>query len=140
MFRIQLTALTFCLAVSAVAAASGAADGAASDDTAKEVRVQVEGLACPFCTYNIEKRIKTLEGYEEDTYEASVEEGWVTFGWKEGVPFDEEAVREQIRKAGFTPGEIETKEAGEQLPLHQDLAAPRLERELTTVLSVRFQF
>ncbi len=31
-------------------------------------------------------------------------------------------------------------EAGVQLPVHQDLSAPRLERDFTTVLSVRFQF
>lgn len=31
-------------------------------------------------------------------------------------------------------------EASVQLPIHQDLTAPRLEREFTTVLSVRFQF
>ena len=31
-------------------------------------------------------------------------------------------------------------EAGVQLPIHQDMAAPRLEIDFTTVLSVRFQF
>jgi len=31
-------------------------------------------------------------------------------------------------------------EVGMQLPIHQDMAAPRLERDFTSVLSVRFQF
>ena len=32
----------------------------------EQVSVRVDGLACPFCAYNIEKRVKTLEGVERD--------------------------------------------------------------------------
>ena len=28
----------------------------------EEVTVQVDGLSCPFCAYNIEKRVRRLEG------------------------------------------------------------------------------
>jgi mercuric ion binding protein len=77
----------------------------------KRVTAHVEGLACPFCTYNLEKRITTLEGVPDDPdWQASVEKGTASFDWKADVPFDEAAVREQIRKAGFTPRRIEVRE------------------------------
>jgi len=78
----------------------------------KRVTVHVKGLACPFCTYNLEKRIKTLDGVpDKPDWQASVEKGTASFDWKADVPFDEDAVREQIRKAGFTPGKIEVADA-----------------------------
>ncbi len=78
----------------------------------KRVTVHVKGLACPFCTYNLEKRIRTLEGVpDEPNWQASVEKGTASFDWKADVPFDEAAVREQIRKAGFTPDKVEVSEA-----------------------------
>jgi len=78
----------------------------------KRVAVHVKGLACPFCTYNLEKRIKTLDGVpDKPNWQASVEKGTASFDWKADVPFDEDAVREQIRKAGFTPGKVEVREA-----------------------------
>lgn len=76
----------------------------------KRVTVQVDGMACPFCTYNIEKRIKTLEAVPESpNYEASVEKGQVSFDWKTDVPVDKSAIQNQVKKAGFTPGAIDVK-------------------------------
>ena len=46
------------LSVLAVASAAEAA--------VNEVTVRIDGLACPFCTYNIEKRVKTLDGVERN--------------------------------------------------------------------------
>ena len=31
----------------------------------EEVTVQVDGLSCPFCAYNIEKRVRRLKGVKE---------------------------------------------------------------------------
>ena len=79
----------------------------------KRVTVQVDGLACPFCTYNVEKRIKTLDGVPKDLHwEASVEKGTASFDWNPDLEFNEEAVREQVRKAGFTPRELYVTVAG----------------------------
>ncbi len=80
----------------------------------KRVTVQVDGMACPFCTYNVEKRIKTLDAVPASpNYEASVEKGQVSFDWKSDVPVDRSAIREQVRKAGFTPGTIDVKNGTE---------------------------
>jgi len=71
------------------------------------VRVHVDGMACPFCAYNIEKRMKTLEGVARDAeFNVSVERGIAELAWEKDVAFDPDAVRDQVRRAGFTPGGI----------------------------------
>ncbi len=73
----------------------------------EQVSVRVDGVACPFCAYNIEKRVKTLEGVERDAQiVTSLENGTATFPWKPGVAFDPAAVRKAIHEAGFTPREL----------------------------------
>ena len=73
----------------------------------EQVSVRVDGLACPFCAYNIEKRVKTLEGVEPDArIVTSLEHGIAKFPWKSGVAFGPAAVRKAIREAGFTPREL----------------------------------
>ncbi len=77
------------------------------------VTVQVDGLACPFCAYNIEKRVKTLDGLDPTAPIAtSIEAGAATFAWKPNVDFDPAAVRTAIRQAGFTPRRIEVSVLG----------------------------
>ena len=73
----------------------------------EQVSVRVDGLACPFCAYNIEKRVKTLEGVEQDArIVTSIEHGIAKFPWKSGVAFDPAIVRKAIHEAGFTPREL----------------------------------
>ncbi|MCH9021639.1 MAG: cation transporter [Planctomycetes bacterium] len=80
----------------------------------EEVRVHVKGLACPFCAYNIEKRVKTLEGADiKAHFNVSLEKGIATFAWKSTVPFSPGAVNEQIKKAGFTPDTIDVTVSGQ---------------------------
>ena len=73
----------------------------------EQVSVRIDGLACPFCAYNIEKRVKTLDGVDRDArIVTSVANGTATFPWKPGVAFDPAVVRKAIRQAGFTPREL----------------------------------
>ncbi len=73
----------------------------------EQVSVRIDGLACPFCAYNIEKRVKTLEGVERDArIVTSIKHGVAKFPWKSGVAFDPAAVRKAIHEAGFTPREL----------------------------------
>jgi len=73
----------------------------------ERVTVQVDGMACPFCAFNIEKRMKTLEGVDgKADFTVSVERGRAELAWQGMVEFDPNAVREQIRRAGFTPAAI----------------------------------
>lgn len=78
------------------------------------VRVEVEGLACPFCAYNIEKRVKTLEGVDRKAeFNVSVEKGVATFAWKPSVSFEPSSLNDQIRRAGFTPATIDLTVSGQ---------------------------
>ena len=68
----------------------------------ERVTVQVDGMACPFCAYNIEKRMKTLEGVDgKADFTVSVERGRAELAWRGLVEFDPNAVRERI--AAFLP-------------------------------------
>jgi len=79
----------------------------------ERVTVHVDGMACPFCAHNIEKRMKTLEGVDPKAdFTVSVKRGLAELGWKQHVEFDPDAVRDQIRRAGFTPAAILITAAG----------------------------
>ncbi len=101
----------------------------------ERVIVHVDGMACPFCAHNIEKRMKTLEGVDTKTaFTVSVEKGLAELAWKQHVEFDPAAVRDQIRRAGFTPaaimitaaGAVERDEGnGERLQLASDKTGSR---------------
>ncbi len=83
----------------------------------KRVTVHVEGVVCPFCTFNLEKRIKTLEGAAEPLrWQASIEKGISSFEWKEDVPVDALKIREEIRRAGFTADRVEVALGGTRAP------------------------
>ena len=78
-----------------------------SPGSVERVIVHVDGMACPFCAHNIEKRMKTLEGVDtEMAFTVSVEKGLAELAWRQHVEFDPAAVRDQIRRAGFTPAAI----------------------------------
>ena len=79
----------------------------------EEVRVKVKGLACPFCAYNIEKRVKTLEGADlKAHFNVSLEKGIASFAWKPAFTFNPASVQEQIQRSGFTPAEIDVTISG----------------------------
>ncbi len=60
----------------------------------------VDGLACPFCAYGIEKRLTAIEGVE--SVETDVKSGQVIVTLVEGKTLSEEAARQAIKDAGFT--------------------------------------
>ena len=70
----------------------------------KYIKVEVKGLACPFCAYGLEKKLKKVEGAEE-VY-VSLENGFATFS----VPVDktpsEENLKKLVANAGFEAGKI----------------------------------
>lgn len=67
---------------------------------AAQYALQVNGLACPFCAYGIEKKLKSIEGVK--SIEIDIDGGRVLVTTAEGAPFDEEAARRAIEDAGFT--------------------------------------
>ena len=69
------------------------------------VTISVEGLACPFCTYGIEKRLKKLDFVRD--IKSSLKDGKVTFRVTEGRTPDLDKVKAAVKRAGFTARDIQ---------------------------------
>ena len=65
----------------------------------------VDGLACPFCAYGIEKQINALEGVE--SIEIDIDEGIVLVTTAEGAEIDEADFEQAVDDAGFTLRKVE---------------------------------
>ena len=68
------------------------------------VKVQVDGLSCPFCAYGLEKKLKKLEGVTK--IEIDVENAFVLLTIKEEKTISAEDIRQKVKDAGFTAREI----------------------------------
>jgi len=68
------------------------------------IKMSVDGLACPFCAYGLEKRIKKMKVSKDIFIE--INEGYVTFN----VPYDKSPTEAELTKivkeAGFKAREI----------------------------------
>lgn len=62
--------------------------------------LQVDGLACPFCAYGIEKKLSSIEGVED--IEVNIETGQVIVTMQDGNTLSETLADEKVREAGFT--------------------------------------
>ena len=60
----------------------------------------VDGLACPFCAYGIEKQLTALEGVE--SIEVEIDEGLVVVTMGEGATLDRADMDQAVMDAGFT--------------------------------------
>lgn len=63
-------------------------------------QLQVDGLACPFCAYGIEKKLSHLEGVEQVT--TDVANGRVTVQMTGGGILEEVQAKRAVQAAGFT--------------------------------------
>ena len=70
----------------------------------KQTQMTVSGLACPVCSYGLEKKLKQIEGIENLNIELKT--GLVTFTMKEGKTVTEEALKQKVKDAGYTVKEI----------------------------------
>jgi len=68
------------------------------------VDIAVQGMSCPFCVYNVEKKLRGLDGVEQA--DVNLEQGRARVVMKPGVPIDNDRLRQAIVDSGFTPGEI----------------------------------
>ena len=75
-----------------------ASSGAYADSTVYQIGV--DGMACPFCVYGVEKQLSKVDGVTE--VETELKTGTILMSVSEGVPVDEEAIRQAITDAGFT--------------------------------------
>ena len=62
--------------------------------------LQVDGLVCPFCEYNIQKKLSKLNGVVK--VEVNLKQGQVTVLMEDGKILSEDQARKEITDAGFT--------------------------------------
>lgn len=64
-----------------------------------DIIIEVGGLACPFCAYGVEKRLKKIDAIAELT--VLLKEGTVQLKLKEGASVSEQRLRKAVADAGF---------------------------------------
>ncbi|MCH8269846.1 MAG: cation transporter [Planctomycetes bacterium] len=107
-----------------IAAALTAFAGSAQPASAQVERVTLrfDGLACPFCVYNVEKQVKKIDGVDRTvSIENDLKRGLIWFAWDPGRPFNPETVRAAAGDSGFTLREIRVHAAGDVRPTDDPL-------------------
>lgn len=74
-----------------------------------QYQLRVDGLACPFCAYGIEKEFTRTEGVEKIDIEINA--GIVTVTMAEGATMTEAQANRIVKDAGFTLSGFEKIEA-----------------------------
>ncbi len=74
------------------------------DSAQQQIIVRVDGASCPFCAFGLEKRLGHLEGVADVRIEMKA--GKVIVTLKQGAKVSEQALRQAVEEAGFTPREI----------------------------------
>lgn len=72
-------------------------------------QLHVDGLACPFCAYGIEKKLGALEGVQ--SVETHIKDGTVVVIMKDGAALDEAAAKRAVKEAGFSLRKFEALQA-----------------------------
>lgn len=62
--------------------------------------MRVDGLACPYCAYGIEKKLKQIDGVEK--IDVDLEKGLVTVNVREETELTEPQMQQLFKDAGFT--------------------------------------
>ncbi len=68
--------------------------------------MRVDGLACPFCAYGIEKKLKAIEGVSN--IKVDLNKGLVSVDMAEGKTLSEEQMKKLFDDSGFTYRSMKT--------------------------------
>lgn len=66
----------------------------------KKLTLRVDGLACPFCAFGLEKKMSKMEGFV--SYDANLEIGEVYVVLNDDANIDTGSISEAVKKSGFT--------------------------------------
>jgi mercuric ion binding protein len=69
-----------------------------------KVKIEIDGLSCPFCAYGLEKNLRDVENIND--IKIDVENAFVLLSISEGKGIDEDLIRKTIKDAGFTARRI----------------------------------
>ena len=65
-----------------------------------EYAMRVDGLACPYCAYGIEKKLNQVDGVEK--IDVDLAKGLVTVQTRDGTEISESQMQQLFKDAGFT--------------------------------------
>lgn len=84
----------------------------ASAGQQQKVTLHVDGLACSFCAYGLEKKLQKIESVEK--LDIKINDGLVVLYFKENAKIDKKLIAEKVKEAGFTLRDIsiESRESG----------------------------
>jgi len=63
-------------------------------------KLYVDGLACPFCAYGVEKMVGGLDGVK--SIDIDIDEGVVNVTMKDNAKLDQEIAKQAVDDAGFS--------------------------------------
>lgn len=63
-------------------------------------QMRVDGLACPYCAYGIEKKLKKISGLSN--IKVNLKKGLVTVDAADGTTLNEKQMKTLFKDAGFT--------------------------------------
>lgn len=78
----------------------------------RQVELRVDGLACSFCAYGLEKKLKALKGVKSNL-KIDLDSGVVTLFTRENPFVSFDRMLEAVRDGGFTPRKIKVVVAGD---------------------------
>lgn len=73
-------------------------------------KLRVDGLACPFCAYGVEKKLGAVAGVQH--VDVDIGSGTVVVTMAEGAALDEPAARKAVKEAGFSLRGVEPAASG----------------------------
>ena len=68
----------------------------------RRYELHVDGMACPYCAYGIEKKIKALDGVDKSSVIIKLNDGLVIFEADTLEPMNQASLKTLINDAGFT--------------------------------------
>jgi len=98
-----LTTILLMLAVNSIAHAE-----------ASTYSIRVDGLACPYCAYGIEKKLKAIDGVSD--IKVDLDAGLVSLKTADGVTLGDEQMKTLFQDAGFTYRSMTTAPVEETKP------------------------
>lgn len=81
----------------------------------REYRLRVDGLACPYCAYGVEKKIKALKGVDKGSVDIRINEGLVIFEADTDAALGEAELKRLVNDAGFTLRGLETRTVSDEV-------------------------
>ncbi len=102
----RLYIIVFLLSIFAIPLMAQTTQNQSADTIAtKSITVRVDGMACPFCAFSLEKKLSRIPGVQ--SIAIKINDGNIILLLKPGAQVDTSLIRTKVKEAGFTPRQIQ---------------------------------